>query len=396
MDTSKNNVELNAQHHSSPPDMAQDNEYISTLDFLGATSAIELQHLFQSIKTCWAKKHYISPKLFIAEKVAKWISLEEIGYFLAQPGFLEKNTVIMRSKEIINNHRPINRQEISSRLDQGLSIQIRKLQEILPKKNPAIELSTMLEHICGHPLESVTLFISPPGEQALPRHSDEAEIFSLQLTGEKHWEINGDIYTLTPGGFAYIPATTPHEVKSSGEGISLSLAFVFKALTLKKILHTRLSELLEAVGAMATLPILKCESSLLNSHELKKILHQVTTDFSSIEKLSECAYRNALSLRTPPPLQLIRSRGNPSSLYERNFDVDQHIEVDNNNITLTLSGGAKLIAPFFIEPELRSIFTQTKPFSAETIAINLDANQCLLLIEKLQKAGILKKLDDEI
>lgn len=70
---------------------------------------------------------------------------------------------------------------------------------------------------------TVNAYITPRKAQALPRHTDDYDTFTVQIDGEKRWCFDDDEAFLRKGDVLYVPAMVPHAVVSTNQS-SISLA----------------------------------------------------------------------------------------------------------------------------------------------------------------------------
>jgi lysine-specific demethylase/histidyl-hydroxylase NO66 len=111
--------------------------------------------------------------------------------------------------------------QIFQRFAEGATI---VLQGVHRYWRPLAEFCRNLELVLGHPTQ-VNAYVTPPGARGLAVHHDEHDVFVLQVSGRKHW----DVYErdrpglakaadrvphvqidLEPGHCLYLPKGTPH------------------------------------------------------------------------------------------------------------------------------------------------------------------------------------------
>lgn len=352
-------------------------------------------------KKVWGKSPLVVCNFFTAETVGEWLSLDEIASLLANPYFLHTNKAIMRCKDISRNHCVTNREEIAERLQKGLSLQLRHLERILPNTRPAVEFGLRLESCFGHPLDSATLFVTPPTEQALPQHTDATEVFCLQLAGQKCWNIDDITHILSPGDIAYIPAGTPHEVKATGTALSVSISYILKPITHGDLLRIWLDEKLAKAPFNESLPPLadintgSADGSLEDT--LDRTVAALIKTVGDAQSLAQFAKKESLKRRTPPAVDFgIAYSSDTAPRFIRNPAAGVIIEHQGPDIHLLVSGGTSLVTPYFTEPELTRVLEQHGPFNAEDIAVNLQVGECLTLLHKLHRVGLIHRVPADL
>ncbi|MEV0387762.1 cupin domain-containing protein [Nonomuraea sp. NPDC050643] len=103
------------------------------------------------------------------------------------------------------------------------------LQAVHWYHRPVMDFCRALELFIGHKCQA-NFYLGPPSAQAFTRHTDEHDLFILQVFGEKVWHLeqtpweeehgvaatHGEI-VLRPGDVLYMPKGTPHLVRTESE-----------------------------------------------------------------------------------------------------------------------------------------------------------------------------------
>lgn len=230
-----------------------------------------------------------------------WFTEQDLLDHLSNPGFLAQQQVLLREKTQQGNHAATGRADVLASVRSGASVQVRHLEAFLPRAHPVLQLAEELEHLTGHAVDSVTLFQTHPGEQALPRHEDSSDVYALQLSGAKHWDVADRSWQLSAGDLAYIPAHTQHEVRPVGDTVSLSLAYVMRAVSLRDVLHARLDDVIAELGPAPRVPLLSGRDDVWAgdaglAHYLSAVLERMAPG----PELNDLLRSRVLADRLPP------------------------------------------------------------------------------------------------
>ncbi len=218
---------------------------------------MNITDLFQSLpletfsKDYWGKKRYLSKN--INEELQNILSWDMIRSYLSNQEFYRKTSVLLRSDSFSDAIQPQSLPEVLKGISDGYTLQIRKLQNVLPVNSKLMKLAKSLESFLIAPLDSITFFYSTPDSSPTAIHKDIPEIFSIQISGKKKWLLSdtkcltdqmsfehNEItdwkeYILEPGNFIYSPSYFPHQVKCVEEP-SMSVALIFNNIHFGNIL----------------------------------------------------------------------------------------------------------------------------------------------------------------
>ena len=103
---------------------------------------------------------------------------------------------------------------VSDRLREGATLVMQSLHRTSPTVR---RLVADLQEEIGHPVQA-NAYLTPAGARGLAPHSDEHDVFVLQLHGSKHWNVDalGDV-ELVAGDSMYVPARTMHSAQAASE-----------------------------------------------------------------------------------------------------------------------------------------------------------------------------------
>ncbi len=218
---------------------ALDQRSIETTQRAFGTTSLE-----DFIETIFGERSMHVPRSFVPDKM---FSLAELEALMRLPGFFNHANVLIRRPGDPKPGRAKSLAEVSDRASRGDFVQVVSLEKFLPDTHPVTQLFRALEEVLQAPVEGISAFIAGPG-QALPIHHDASEVFTLQIGGQKTWNLYhfaaGDHSTgrgyeeaapsetvnLVPGDLLYTPKNQIHHVMP-GDGLSLSLALVFSPQT---------------------------------------------------------------------------------------------------------------------------------------------------------------------
>lgn len=163
-------------------------------------------------------------------------------------------------------------------LDDGVTLLLRNVEHWHPATR---ELTAALEQDLGRLVETF-LFVTPPGEQGLPVHRDDADVLLLQLNGSKHWKVHGGPQdanwkpgragnvgpvlldaTVHHGDVMYVPRGFAHEAVGE-QTLSVHLSFTIREVNTGDM-HSALQRLLLAGLPLTRRPL--TEDDLLDEAE---------------------------------------------------------------------------------------------------------------------------------
>jgi ribosomal protein L16 Arg81 hydroxylase len=190
------------------------------------------------------------------------ILIEDIIGTITRTGLFDEHPVMLRHEESHKNSYAKDTEGLLRGLESGQSIHIRNLERIIDAKNPLVKLFFQIQDENAYIADSISCFITPPGGKALSIHHDETDIFTLQLKGNKKWELFGrnvsdrpatykpeDVektreFVVGPGDFFYLPKGTIHQVNGM-DNTSVSIAFIYRPITYSTLIRKLTDEFLE-------------------------------------------------------------------------------------------------------------------------------------------------------
>jgi hypothetical protein len=283
-------------------------------------------------------------------------------------------------------------------LAQGRTLQLRHLERILPPTHPAVSVARQLAFLVGHPLDSISLFVTPPGGAAIADHHDLTEIFTLQVRGAKRWHFTSseqppaDI-SLQAGDLLYVPAGVKHKVACEDTGPSISYAFVYRPITLASVLSALSREAALATTAGAgTLPVLRGAKQLaLENDWYRRALDDWQERLSSIDitSLYRKACELALSRRAPPVADML------SVLVDSSIDTpfartQSRVLADavDDSVVLSVGGSISVRIPLRAIIEVHAALRSTSVMTARALARHLAAADALRIVRLLARVGL--------
>lgn len=371
---------------------------------------------------CWT----VQP-LHIARNCAEFysglISLAEIERYLAMEELLKQQSITTPKEGYgIPDAPPNTLSEVYNQVLLRNSLRIRHLERIMDPSSLALALLRSMERTLQHPKDSLSCYITPAGAVGLGPHHDETEIFTLQITGTKHWciyhradtgvrevhpreTLSRPQYDLTlhPGDLLYLPRGYVHDVTSHEP--SFSLTIVFDPVKWSAVLEVLMASLSSTPAFMMAMPAgtllaTTPPETLVNElrvriEMIRNALDQLTTDVL----LNHIAPRLLSRMMVPPRkhLQNILAVDGISldTLLQRPPESDWHLhERKTGGITLTLKGGATVSASEIAESVLRDVLIRADSFRVSEMHAMLSEDTKLALARQLVTCGLLSIIEE--
>ncbi|WP_434428103.1 JmjC domain-containing protein [Nannocystis pusilla] len=258
--------------------------------------------------------------------------------------------------------------------------------------------------------------MAPPRAAGLGPHHDETEIFTLQISGSKRWQIfprveaegpgmhsRADLgepthdLVLEPGDLLYLPRGFVHEV--TNESASFSLTVVFKPFQWSSVLDLLRASLARTRDFTAPLPA----GALFDGHRHEPLRREFAARLErvrealanlSLEDLCEGLAQRHLQGMMAPPLARLESSFmaheiSLQTLVARRPELEFQLTRDADAAVLVLAGGGMLRTGRVAEAALRGILAAEGPFRIADIDDGLTAPAKLALAEKLVGLGLL-------
>ncbi|MEV4494696.1 cupin domain-containing protein [Micromonospora arborensis] len=222
---------------------------------------------------------------------------------------------IVAPRTVADRHLPdyVDPEKVSRRVAEGASVLLRNIEHWhAPTAALAYELGTDL----GRPVEAF-FFLTPAERQALPPHRDDADVFVVQVQGQKEWTVHstptdgrwdrgraeqpGQVVLrvrLAPGEVLYLPRGAAHSAVAADGSTSAHLS-----LTVRDIGVAHLGAVVQRyLAAELELPPRPVEETGLLDTAARLLEHQRTrlADLTP-QELLDAARAAALALRHKPP-----------------------------------------------------------------------------------------------
>jgi uncharacterized RmlC-like cupin family protein len=288
--------------------------------------------------------------------------------------------------------------EIGPSLRLEESLQLRQLQRVLPPTAKLSRLALTLETFLGHPLDSISLFISPPGVQAIKEHHDLTEMFTLQVEGTKTWTIypHGEqpiSVTLGPGALLYVPAYVRHKVVSNST-TSVSYALVYRPLRVDAVLAELVRHALPAAVGRLTLPAVgTATDEAANASRLPCYLSALRDTLASVawEQIAHEARVLGISQakRCRSNLLLPLVNVDENAPLQRSSLALAAVAVVDDRLIVSLPGWARVELPVCCEYEVRTCLGSSTSFTAVEVAQNLTPSETVLVLQTFVECGLL-------
>ena len=275
-----------------------------------------------------------------------------------------------------------------------------------------------LELALTHPVQ-VNVYVTPPSSRGLDIHYDTHDVFVLQISGIKHWEVYGEALRyplahqkrrgkvtepgnaqidveLKPGDSLYIPRGFLH----GAETVEQESAH----LTIGILSYTWLDVMHELMGAAEQHETLRESLPPGFAHSPERLTEQIPARLgqligwlqaSDTQELTQHILAKFWSKRPPVlsgQLQQILSLKalDDSSLIRRRRGATCFVTSGDDELTLVL-GDRDLHMPVSLEPAVRYLLDRTE-FAVNELDDYLDAAGRLVLVRRLIKEGLLEQV----
>lgn len=284
------------------------------------------------------------------------------------------------------------------------------------KVAPAIAtLCRDIEEQLHHPVMS-EVFSTPKGSQGSLLHTDQQDVFVLQISGTKNWKVFAppaspssiplheqvgeplvDV-SVQAGEMLYVPRGFPHEACTEPECSSLHISvgvyplkwfdLAVQVLNLYAEKNHRLNDPLP-VGFMST-------DSTQIADKIKDVFQAIHDRDIWLAALNRTANDFCYSLRPLPDNQFLSLDEldvlDTENFFQRRSGMLSHLLVDQKSVTLSFPGN-RVTLPLKTLPVLEVIVKLKLPFTIHDLPANLDGKSRLVLIKHLVKAGYLQLME---
>lgn len=253
------------------------------------------------LEETWGRRSGACEAPLVEPADTPWLSLAILYEWLCSPRFVSGHEVFLRDDTGRGSRPATSAHDVSDQLARGATLQVRHLEAFLPRSHPVMELAADIERVSGEAIAGVSAFVTPPGTQALPAHSDVSDVVAVQLSGSKTWDLEGDVFTLSPGRLAYIRAGQVHEVRQGDDTLSLSLAVIMDETRITDALHARLHAILQEDPTIGATLLRRGGSSLADpgSPDARSVA-EVARRLATTDELGRLVKGHVHSRQLPP------------------------------------------------------------------------------------------------
>ncbi|MGQ4616396.1 JmjC domain-containing protein [Nocardia sp. R7R-8] len=148
---------------------------------------------------------------------------------------------------------------IVAAINSGATLILQGAHRFLPALRAFCDnLTEELGHVC-----QANIYITPPGEQGLPPHTDPHNAFVVQAFGSKQWTLrDGDgpdtELTMNPGDTLYLTKNTVHSARSTTGQLSGHITIGVRATACQALVNSYVTQTLENLldqGEARNLPV---------------------------------------------------------------------------------------------------------------------------------------------
>jgi len=262
-----------------------------------------------------------------------------------------------------------------------------------------------LEIALGHPTQA-NAYITPPGSQGLAVHSDEHDVFVLQVHGSKRWQVYRPEPKLPPervpaidaelhrGDCLYIPKGFPHAA-STQERVSAHVTVGILSYTWMDLIHDVVRQAESEPEFAAPVPVRFAEDldRLRIQAEDRLRSFQAWLDKQEPGEAAERLARRFLTGRRPilagqlQQLDLIGSISDSTRIRRRPGTMCVIRQTDQE-IAVFL-GDRELRMPAWVRPAVETV-ADAPELAVEDLAPHLDHDGRLVLVRRLLREGLLE------
>lgn len=348
------------------------------------------------------------------------IDVSEVEGLLSMDGFFERASV---ATPMCGGGAPLPPprcvSDVLTRLQEGGSLRIRKLEEWLPPNSPVIRLFRDLEVTLGQRADSLTCYLAPSTAVGLGPHHDETEILTLQISGSKRWTFYGAVdasvpgrhdpktlglpshqMVMSPGDLLYMPRGLIHHVTNTEASFSLAIVFepptwlvlidILVDLLARDELFARRIDGLVAHGSADAL-----EKGLRERVEVIKSIASMLDVDILLDELARKRVAATVGGGTPFHLSTVGSAaGITASTVLEVQPIWWHLDADAKRCHLTVAGGSVLEASDRAEPALRDALGRQTSFAVADLHYSLSTEAKIALARQLVAFGLLRVSDE--
>jgi ribosomal protein L16 Arg81 hydroxylase len=351
-------------------------------------------------------------------------SLAELEQYLSQSLLFEHELISTPRREYGRpDEPPASVSEVYERVASGRSLRLRGMERFLNPGSPLLSLVRNIQEQLRHPLESLSCYVTPRHAEGLGPHQDATEIFTLQISGSKHWRIFGradsygdglhspdsvgpatDDFVLEPGDVFYLPRGYVHDVTAANDS-SFSLTIVFSPLEWRSLIELLASKLAttnlfrESVPA-GSLSDDGTSNCFRDAFEMRRrLIREVLDSLTPAQLIDEMAIRHMEAMPMPPQGHIHDLSGldklSLDTWLEKRPGVACHLKRTPGRVALVLPGGYKVEANERAEAALQFVLASNRPFRAAQMDKTLGEKARLSLARHLVTSGLLRMANGE-
>ncbi|MCZ0963504.1 JmjC domain-containing protein [Paracoccus benzoatiresistens] len=301
--------------------------------------------------------------------------------------------------------------EVRRALGRGLGVTINRLERALPPGHPLVVLHADFAEKCGCSSNDIQIasFLTPPGGQNFEWHRDRDHVFTLQIEGDKLWDvIGGDQvereFHLIPGNFLYVPYGMPHRVRAASQE-SLSVAIIVRAPAFRDVVVEAILTMMDRsaeplLSGLRPLPLgWTSTADQLMPSGLSDAVEGVMRPPDWKTELMEAA--NSIALQAFPGMPVsqslatalsVRSPVHLSSVLGRLDPVGMRIGESSRGVAAAVPGRPQLQGPAELGPALKFLKNQVA-FKVSDLPSSYEDDTKVMIARRLVDAGFFKLLD---
>lgn len=300
--------------------------------------------------------------------------------------------------------------DVYENLSKGGAVQFVGIEKVLPDTHPLAAAFQALGAVIGARPQRITAFLSPPG-QAIPIHKDPLEVFTLQMTGRKSWQLFDfhspgtpdaaidrdaapvETVDLAPGDILYVPKGQAHLVEA-GSGLSITASLVFAPPS-----WTRLADVLaETIGDDRAFWRAMPPSDVAGDFEEMRAKLAAALDaldpaeFAAQIAAERTGYLKGLPANHIATVLAIESFA-PETLVRRRPGPPPVVRMEGEKALLISAYDDPVRGPGDAFDAFRYIAAATGPFRIDAICPRLSASSKIAIARKLARRGIVQIAD---
>ena len=219
----------------------------------------------------------------------------------------------------------------------------------------------------------------------------------MQIEGNKHWyypngtELLQDI--MTRSDMLYVPAHTRHKVVT-GEGYSISLAFIYKPIRYQDIANELLFSKDINQIFYGTLPVyanisLNNEALMNNVEQISESLLSVLNDKAFRNNYIKLAQNKMLSAISSARKSLFAKKIDRDSVWKVNANINYVLESVDKRIILSVQGGFKIEFSDSVENLLRQILQKNSHSKISDLDVTDNVKHIIDVMQALLSVGLI-------